>query len=461
MYELIDLRLLKENDIFLVPVCFLLICAFAYQFKKKYNDTEIGKYFFSALLFRLLFVFIYAMIIQFYYGYGDTSLYYQAVIDMQNAVGNDSSSLNDIFFKLKLDVNSPHYLYFVNDNGGYTNLYMMNVSNYMVPRFALPFSFMFGRSYICICFCLTLYSFAGCWRIYRMFYEMYPRLHRKLAIAILFLPSVLFWGGSLLKDSICMGSMGFLLYAVHKIVFKREKIFISLAIAFGSGFLLFYIKPYILLCIMPAFILWVFLQYKNRIQDKTLRKVAAVLFSGVSVVVGFVVLQAVTQSEIAAQYSTDKLLQTVQGVQGSFSSPEGSGSNFTVGSAGNSVTSLILLYPLGLVATLFRPYLWESGSPLMFLTGLEAFAILYLTLLAMYRIGIRDFFKYMFSDSVIVFCFVFTFLFAGIVGITTTNFGALARYKIPCLPFYLFMIFIIMDKSGKFSTRYVFSKKFF
>jgi hypothetical protein len=173
------------------------------------------------------------------------------------------------------------------------------------------------------------------------------------------------------------------------------------------------------------------------------------------------VLQAVTQSEIAAQYSTDKLLQTVQGVQGSFSSPEGSGSNFTVGSAGNSVTSLILLYPLGLVATLFRPYLWESGSPLMFLTGLEAFAILYLTLLAMYRIGIRDFFKYMFSDSVIVFCFVFTFLFAGIVGITTTNFGALARYKIPCLPFYLFMIFIIMDKSGKFSTRYVFSKKFF
>ncbi|MCX6319789.1 MAG: hypothetical protein NTW29_21100 [Bacteroidetes bacterium] len=461
MFNQLDLRLLKENDVFLVPICFLLIWAFAYQFKKKYENTEIGKYFFPALFFRLLFVFIYAMIIQFYYGYGDTSLYYQAVLDMQNSLSNDFSGWKEIYFKLKLDVNSPHYLYFLNDNGGYTNLYMMNLSNYMVPRFALPFSLIFSGSYICICFCLSLYSFAGCWRVYRMFYEMFPRLHRKLAIAILFLPSILFWGGSLLKDSICMGSMGFMLYAVHKIIFKKEKIVISLIIAFVTGFLLFNIKPYILLCILPAFILWVFLQYKNRIKDKTLRQVAAVLFSSVSLVVGFFVLQAVTQSEIAAQYSTDKLLQTVQGVQGSFSSPEGSGSNFTVGSAGNSVGSLIALYPLGVVATLFRPYLWESGSPLMFLTGLEAFAMLYLTLLAMYRIGFKGFFQYLFSDSVLVFCFVYTFMFAGIVGITTTNFGALARYKIPCLPFYLFMIFIIMDKSGKFSPRYVFSKKFF
>jgi hypothetical protein len=461
MFNQLDLRLLKEDDIFLVPICFLLIMAFAYQFKKKYDKTEIGRYFFPALLFRLLFVFVYAMIIQFYYGYGDTSLYYQAVLDMQNSLSNDFSGWKEIYFKLKLDVNSPHYLYFLNDNGGYTNLYMMNVSNYMVPRFALPFSLVFSKSYICICFCLSLYSFAGCWRVYRMFYEMYPRLHRKLAIAILFLPSILFWGGSLLKDSICMGSMGFMLYAVHKIIFKREKIVISLIIAFVTGFLLFNIKPYILLCILPAFILWVFLQYKNRIKDKTLRQVAAVLFSSVSLVVGFFILQAVTQSEIAAQYSTDKLLQTVQGVQGSFSSPEGSGSSFTVGTAGNSVGSLIALYPLGVVATLFRPYLWESGSPLMFLTGMEAFAMLYLTLLAMYRIGLKGFFQHLFSDSVLVFCFVYTFMFAGIVGITTTNFGALARYKIPCLPFYLFMIFIIMDKSGRFSPRYVFGKKFF
>jgi len=78
-----------------------------------------------------------------------------------------------------------------------------------------------------------------------------------------------------------------------------------------------------------------------------------------------------------------------------------------------------------------------------------------------WKVGFFKSFKIIFSDPVLIFCFVFSILFAGIVGMTTTNFGALVRYKIPCLAFYLMMIFIVMDKSGKFSTDIVFSKKFF
>jgi len=462
MYEFSDLRLIKESDIFLVPFCLIVLFSIAYAVRQKYKKTEIEKYFMPALWLRFFFAFAYAMIIQFYYGYGDTSLYYQAVADIRNAMINDPEVWKSVFLSLKLNPYSTLYSYFQNDHGAFTHLYMMNVSNYMVPRFALPFSLVFSNSYLCICFCLSMFSFAGCWRVFKMFTEIYPHLHKKFAIAILFLPSVLFWGGSLLKDSICMGSMGFALYAIYNIVIKKRKIASSLIILFLALFLLFNIKPYIILCLVPSFLLWIFLQFRTKIQDKTLRSIAGFLFAILSVVLGIFALQSLTQSEMTSQYSSEKILKTVQGMQGSFGmSTEGTGSSFSVGTAGTSIGATVALFPLGIVATLFRPFLWEARNPLMIISGIEGLLFLYLTYIAFRRIGFKKFFSIIGSDSVLVFCVVYSLLFAGIIGVTTTNFGALVRYKIPCIPFYLFLLFIVMNKSGKFSPGIVFSKKLF
>jgi hypothetical protein len=381
---------------------------------------------------------------------------------MRNAMVNEPGVWKEIYFNLKLTTNSTLYPYFLYDNGAYTNLYMMNVSNYMVPRFALPFSFVFSNSYLCICFCLSMFSFAGCWRIFKMFTGLYPHLHKKFAMAILYLPSILFWGGSLLKDSICLGSVGLALYAVYSILIRKKKIGSSLLILFFTIFLLYNIKPYILLCLVPALLLLLFLQFRTMIPDKTLRKIAGFLFTIISVGAGVIALQSLTQSEMTSQYSTEKILKTVQSMQGSFQmSTEGTGSSFTVGAASSSVGATLALFPLGVVATLFRPFPWEARNPLMIISALEGLLFLYLTYLAFKKIGVRKFFSIAGGDSVIVFCLVFSLLFAGIIGVTTTNFGALVRYKIPCVPFYLFMLFIVMDKSGKFSPDIVFSRKFF
>jgi hypothetical protein len=92
---------------------------------------------------------------------------------------------------------------------------------------------------------------------------------------------------------------------------------------------------------------------------------------------------------------------------------------------------------------------------------LEAFAFLVLTYMCFRRIGFGKFFATVASDPVIIFCFVFSIFFGGLIGMTTINFGALNRYKIPCIPFFLVMLFLVMDKSGKFSPNYIFSKRFF
>jgi hypothetical protein len=50
------------------------------------------------------------------------------------------------------------------------------------------------------------------------------------------------------------------------------------------------------------------------------------------------------------------------------------------------------------------------------------------------------------TDPLIMYCFLFSLVFAMFVGASTLNFGTLVRYKIPCLPFYAISLFLIYEK---------------
>lgn len=463
MNDFSDFRLIKDVDLIFAPISLLVLLIIARSVRLKYSKTEIYKYFFPALLTRFLFTFLFILVINFFYGFGDTNMYYAAITDIHKALSDNPSLFSDIFFRLKLTEDNPLYTYFYYDGGAYTHLYMLNVSNYMVPRFGVPFSLLFSNSYFAISFCFTFFSFAGCWRMFKMFVYWYPQLHKKLAIAFLFLPSVLFWGGSVMKDSICLGAIGFLLYGLFNIFIKKNRITSSLLWVIFSSFLLFYIKTYIILSIIPAIIIALFLRFRKRISDKTLRQFATILLFVISLGAGFFALSEITKNEMASQFAADKILKSSKSIQEGFSltGEEGQGSNFNIGTASETFGDLLLLFPIGLATTLFRPFLWEAGSPFMLFSALEGLAILTLTIMSFKKIGFKKFFSITGSDSVLVFCLVYSLIFAGIVGVTTTNFGALMRYKIPAIPFYLALLFVVMDKSGRFSPNIIFNKRLF
>lgn len=451
----------RYDDAFLVPLCVLAIIFISRSIFKKYRGTVIAKYFFPALLLRLAFCIIQALIMAFYYKGGDTTMYYQVILDMHKAVGDDFSFVNDIYGSMALHTTDRIYPYFQYDQLGYTHYFILATNNYMVPRFGLLFSFIFSESYLCISLCISFFAFAGCWRLFKLFYSIYPHLHKKIAIATLFLPSVLFWGVSLLKDSICIGALGLFTYALYQVFFRKRKVFTSIVILLISGFLLFNIKVYIFLCIIPAFLLWLFVDFNKRIEDKTLRNISKVLMGVVSVIGALILIQQLTSSEAAKNFSAENLFESISTQQKSFSYFEGTGSNFSVSKFDNSNVGLLLLFPQGIVNTFFRPFPWDVKSPLMILSFIEAFGFIILTLMTFRKIGFFKTFGMIFSNPVTMFCFVFAIVLGGIIGFTTYNFGALSRYKIPCLPFYLMMIFIVMDQSGKFSPDVVFSKKIF
>jgi len=446
-----------------MPVCLLIIYLLTYIVRRKYDETLIRRYFFPALFLRLLFTLLYAVVLQVYYGKGDTHIYYQGILDMHRAVKDNPDILRDIYFVPEMTNYHPLMPYLrYDDLGGYTWFMLNDSQNLMVSKLGLPFSFLFDKSYLCISMCISVFSFAGCWRLFKTFYYQYPEWHRNFSIGILFLPSLLFWGGGLSKDSLSIGALGFLVYALYKIFIEKKNMVISVLIAVINAWILMSIKPYILLSFLLAVIMGMFMWFHQKIKKRAMRRLALIFFIPAALALGFYLVESLSGfGDASSKFASENLLSTVQGMQSSFESVSGDGSSFSLGNIDGSIEGLLWLFPAGIGTSLFRPFIWEVNSPLMLFSAIESLLFLVITIKVFVRIGVWKTIRIIFENPLILSCCVFAMLFAGFVGITTFNFGALARYKVPCLPFYLAFLFMTMEKSGKFSPGYLFSKKLF
>jgi hypothetical protein len=77
------------------------------------------------------------------------------------------------------------------------------------------------------------------------------------------------------------------------------------------------------------------------------------------------------------------------------------------------------------------------------MSAVESLVLLLVTLYIIIRRGYGAVFK-MFNPEV-AFCFIFSISYAFAIGVSTYNFGTLARYKIPLMPFYFIGLVILYD----------------
>jgi len=121
--------------------------------------------------------------------------------------------------------------------------------------------------------------------------------------------------------------------------------------------------------------------------------------------------------------------------------------NYKLDRIDGSLAGLLNSAPLATFTALFRPLPWEIGSPTMILSAIENTVLLLFVLYSLIRIGRFKFLKLAVSDPFLVYCLFFSLFFAFGVGIAGTNFGALVRYKIPLMPFFFSLVYIIRKKS--------------
>ncbi|WP_152425124.1 hypothetical protein [Nafulsella turpanensis] len=438
---------MELRDLLLTPIYLGLFTFLALLLRPLVTDRYTRKYFLPGLGVKIVGALAVGFIYQFYYSGGDTFAYYHDASLVWKAF------LDSPLKAFRLITASGEYLPGTFDYA--SQMYFFHdASSYAVVRFAGLFSLFSFNTYAVIACIFAVLSYSGLWALYLTFYRLYPHLYRPLAWAVLFIPSVFFWGSGLLKDTLTLAAVGWATYAVYKIFFRREYVWWFSVVLILSCWVIYSIKIYILLCFLPAVILWVFLSRLKKIKSAAVKLVTGPLVIVVAAGLGY--LAIIEIGEESHRYNIDTFSYTAESTARwlTYVGQQQGGSVYTLGDFDYSPVGMLKKTPLAINVTLFRPYLWEVDNPVMLLAALESFGLLFFTLYVFYKRGVGSTFKAIAGSPFLIFCFIFSISFAFAVGIATYNFGSLVRYKIPLLPFYVAALVVLLPaKPAKRSKK--------
>lgn len=398
------------------------------------TDEVTRRYFFPALTVKLIGALALGFIYQFYYSGGDTYNFHthgsrhiwEAFMD--NPSAGLEMMLSDGVHKGSFFRYSSR-IYFFQDP-----------SSYFIIRIAAFFDLFTFSTYSSTALFFALISFIGMWLFFLTFYRRYPELHKWIAIASFFIPSVFFWGSGLLKDTIMMGCLGAATYAFDALLLQRRFSIGKVLLLVLCLFVVFSVKKFILQAFLPSVMLWVYLSYVGRIRSKALKVMLLPFVLAIIGVSGYYAVVKVGEGD--SRYSVDRIAFTARetAMDIGYLTGRDAGSGYTLGELDGTIPGMVKLAPKAINVSLFRPYVWEVRNPLMLLSALESLAMLLLTVQIIFRkrLGLLR----VLAKPDIIFCLTFSIIYAFAVGISTFNFGTLVRYKIPLLPFFVMALIL-------------------
>jgi hypothetical protein len=432
---------MELSDLFLTPIYLGIFYIIAFAMRPSMTNKFTKKYFIPALTLKFIGAIALGLIYQFYYKGGDTFNYYSHIKVVFSAF-RDSPFLG---FKLLFS----HGQYDPDTIAYASQMHWYNAATeYFVIKIGALCALLCFDSYSVIALMFAGISFAGMWAMYTTFLRIFPLAYKKLAIAVFFLPSVFFWGSGLMKDSICIGALGWAFYGFYHVFIIKKHIKKAFILGILGMYILISVKIYILLSFLPPALFWIFNENNQRIKSATTRALLKPLFIMVGAAAGYIGATQLTAGD--ARYDVDKIGERTKiNQEYLYNLTKENGSSYSIGSFDGSVRSLVVVAPQAVVVSLFRPFLFEARNPIMLLSALEAALFLYLTVSLFVRTGILKSFQLIAAEPILSFCFVFSIIFAIGVGTNSGNFGTLVRYKIPLMPFFLSALYIMQFKASE------------
>ncbi len=302
--------------------------------------------------------------------------------------------------------------------------------NRTVIRFnAVIYLFSFGFYHVHT-LVLSMLSFIGLTCIYRSFLREFESKRKELIVACFLIPSVLFWGSGILKESILLFGIGVLFYSFTKILYIKKNT-IYFIIAFLSLGLLAITKTYVLIVIVPSMIAWIIIQKFN------IKKIGRTFFY---INIGLIIC-AFNLKYVHPSLDVRGNLKYKQRDFINVARDTKAGSTISLGKLDDSAYSYIKNIPNSLINGLFRPTIFEAKNLFSFSSAVENLFIIILLILLLI------FFKKPIESQLpyIYFSIYFSILLSILIGLTVPVLGAVVRYKVPFIPFIISALLICID----------------
>lgn len=306
------------------------------------------------------------------------------------------------------------------DNSVIESNHRLTIRLHTVLRF-----FSYGCIYVhSLFFCFL--SFMGCVALYRVLRLFFEKGSGHLLIVPIFLvPSILFWSSGLLQETLVMFFLGMLFFTAVKLV-NMKNIFANLILAALSLHFLYLSKPFIALSFLIAFYVMGTFHFRGYI------RIVAILVA-TSGIMWFCYAHHTFICEIMSSIVNKRNDFVTLGLKmkaGSLVDDRLYSGCFTP----------VTLAPAGLYNMFFQPFIWSHG---LFekLFGVENMLVVVLSVITLFFFQMPKGPKLQLA----VFCLIFFLLNYLLIGVTVPIIGALVRYKIFGLLFYLVFLICLLD----------------
>jgi hypothetical protein len=274
-----------------------------------------------------------------------------------------------------------------------------------------------GNYYINSLF-FNFFCFLGHVAFYRTFIQIYKKQHLAVIVCCFLLPSMLYFTSGVQKDGIIFTTLGFLSYTVFKCLQQNYFSKKSLLIILLALTVLFLIRSYVLLNVLPALIIWILVaKYK--------------LPAFKSFAIGYIILGMLFFNFNNVVKTINPLKMVTQKQADFFTLPVAS-TQIKLDTLYPNFKSFLFNSPQAYNHLLLRPYITELPSKSLLPINIElVFYQLFFILFIFFRRKKEE----GENNHFILFGIFFTLTMFLFIGYIMPNLGSIVRYRSVYLPF--------------------------
>jgi hypothetical protein len=271
-------------------------------------------------------------------------------------------------------------------------------------------------------------SFMGLFWIFRFFYRQLPERKWLIFLAVFGFPSIVFWSSGILKESLVFFFIGLIINCGSYALKGRKPFIRSIIVALALVFL-FQTRAIITLILIPIILGYLWNYWKP--QKRSFLPYFILLFITLSILTeskkitgtdfyGILVEKRLAFEQVAEENNAGSMIMSAQFDADGY--------------------SVLKSTPIALINTLFRPTPWEARGILSWMAAIENL-LLFIMLIVMVIYPIPS----INNKNLLWFAFLFALANLIVVGLTTPILGAISRYRIIGLLFFLLAYIQLVD----------------
>jgi hypothetical protein len=402
----------------LISLHILIISSIAYLLWRKHRDPI----FWPALIFKLAAGILVGLLYRYYYATGDTWNYYNSAVKLVEQIQENPGSSLRLFWTGVSENEQPRSLY--------------------LEKWTAAFNLLNSNSYWITSLYFSLISFFGAWVLYRTLITHFSNRRMEAALSILFVPSIVFWGSGIIKESLAIGTLYGLTACFLTWYFKRSLSLFSILGGLFSFWILWNLKYYwvavwfaVFIPVMACEILSTKVNWINRNPKWSWTLLLLVALVGVSL--------------IRPNFYYNNLLAVIVENHDAYVTISSTNDVIHYYNLQPNIWSMLINAPWALVSGVFRPFIWEVGTVLQAAASVENLTLLILFGVSLYKIKKKPISWNPLHLAIAAYILILAIFLA----LSTPNFGSLSRFKIGFTPFLWFVLLCVSGVLSKFKTR--------